>query len=166
MIATVNSGVYKLVLVLHLLAVIVGFGPAIMSIFWGLKARERRGPEGAAIAQATFEVVGTYAEWAIYAVVILGIILVTLSGDVFKFSQAWVSLSFLLYIVYLGLYHGMQRPNLRRINELMATAGGVGVAGSAGTELEERGQRAALIGGVLDVLVVIVVFLMVYKPGL
>jgi hypothetical protein len=60
----------------------------------------------------------------------------------------------------------MQRPNLRRINELMASAGGPGVAGAAGTELEERGLRAAFIGGVLDVLIVIVIFLMVYKPGL
>ena len=33
------------------------------------------------------------------------------------------------------------------------------------TELEERGQRVGLTGSVLNVLVVLILFLMIWKPG-
>jgi type II secretory pathway component PulM len=32
-------------------------------------------------------------------------------------------------------------------------------------ELEQRGKKAALVGGILNLIVVVVVFLMVWKPG-
>lgn len=173
-----NSGVYKLLLVLHLLAVIVGFGPTVLAGVFGAKAKARRGPQGQAIAEATFEVVKDWAEKFIYAVPVLGILLVLASDDAWQFSDAWISFSFLLYFVGLGVVHGAHLPNLRRMNSLMAElsagappAGGPPPGAMAGgpppqvAELEERGKRAAAIGGFLNVLLVIIVVLMVWKPG-
>ncbi len=175
------TGLYKTLLVLHLLAVIVGFGPAMMAGLWGAEAKKRRGREGLAIAEATTKVVGTYAEWAIYAVPVFGILLVLASEDAWKFSQAWISLSFLIYFAALGVVHAVHMPNLRRMNELMAelVAGpppGAGGAGGAGggpggpppqvAEIEARGKKAGMVGGLLSLMAVAVVVLMVFKPGI
>ncbi len=171
-----DSGIYKFLFVLHLLTVIVGFGPLMMAGVFGAKAKARGGTEGLAVSETTFEV-AQIAQWAVYATPILGILLVLTSDDVWKFSQTWISLSFLLYFVALGVSHAIHQKNLRRMNELMAelAAGSAAPAGSGGgrsggpppqvAELEERGKRAAMIGGILNVLTVIIVALMVYKPG-
>jgi uncharacterized membrane protein len=172
-----DSGVYKVVLVLHLMAVIVGFGGLAVNGFYGAHAAARRGREGAAVGAAVDKGY-RLAEWPIYAVPVLGIVLVLMSDDAFSFSQAWISLSFVLYIVVIGLLHGIHLPTVRRINALLAElAGGAGAGGvaAAGTgeggappqvaELDRLGAKAGLVGGIMNLLAVVVVFLMVFKPG-
>jgi hypothetical protein len=97
------------------------------------------------------------------------------SDDVWKFSQAWISLAFLLYIVALGIVHGVHYPNLRRMNALMAelSVGGGAPAGGGATggrppqlaELEDRGKRVAAVGGLLHLDLAIILILMIWKPG-
>jgi uncharacterized membrane protein len=167
-----NSGIYKFVLVLHLMSAIIGFGSVFLFGVFGVKAKARGGREGLAITETTVDVAKNWSEWFIYAVPVLGILLVLLSDDLYKFSQSWISLSFLLYIVAVGISHAVHFPNLRRMNELMAqlTAGGPPAGGQGGpppqvVELEARGKRAGAVGAVLNLLVVVIVFLMVWKPG-
>ena len=155
-----NSGIYKLLFVLHILAVVVGFGPWMVAAAFGAKARARGGREGLAVAETTYDVIRTYSEWAVYAVPILGILLLLVSDDRWKFSQTWVSLSFLLYIVILGVAHGMYFKNLRRVNELLGAGGP-----SQAAELEQRTSQAAIANGIINLLVIVVIVLMVWKPG-
>lgn len=172
------SGVYNFLLVLHLLAVIVGFGPTVMAAAYGAKAKARQGREGLAIAESTYEVISTYSEWLIYSVPITGILLVMTSDDAWEFSDTWISLSFLLYIVSLGIVHAVHQPNIRRMNQLMGelvsagppSGGGAGSAARGGpppqlAEIEARGKRAGMVGGLLNLLLVTIVALMVFKPG-
>ena len=204
-----DSGVYKVVLVLHLLTAIAGFGGLAVNGFYGALAAKRRGREGAAIGAAVDS--GYKAsEWPIYAVPVLGIILVLLSEDIFGFGQLWITLSLLLYIVAIGLMHAVHLPTVRRINALLAelaagaagggvggggvggggiggggaaggggvggggAAGGGGVGGGGGetaappqvAELDKLGAKAGVVGGVLNLVTVVIVFLMVFKPGL
>ena len=168
-----NSGAYKFFVVLHLLSVIIGFGSVFLLGVFGAKAKARGGREGLAVGEVTYDVAKQWSEWFIYAVPVTGIIVVLLSDDVWKFSQAWISLSFLLYIAALGISHALHTPNIRRMNELVAelTAAGPPPGGGSGgpppqvAELEARGKRAGATGAVLNLIVVIVVFLMVWKPG-
>ncbi len=169
-----GSGAYKLVLVLHLVTAIIGFGGTTIAGVYGAKAVRRRGREGQAIAETTYDVTQNFASWFVYAVPVLGIILIFLSEDVWKFSQTWISLSFLLYIVALGILHAAHLPNIRKMNAIVAelAAGGASSPGAAGggpppqvAELERRGQMAGVLGGVLNLLWVVIVFLMVWKPG-
>lgn len=169
----IDSGAYQFVLVLHLVAVVIGFGTTFSAGFYGMEAKARKGREGAAIAEASLSVTTKVGEWAIYAVPILGIALVMMSDDAWKFSQVWISLSFLVYIAAIGLVHGMHLPNVRKMNQLMAelAAGEGGGASSGGpppqvAELEARGKRAAMAGGLLNAMWVLAVVLMVAKPGL
>lgn len=172
-----DSGMYKVVLVLHLMAAIVGFGGMAVNGFYGAMAAARRNRDGAAIGEAVDKGY-SFAEWPVYAVPILGILLVLMSEDeIFQFSQTWISLSLLLYIVAVGLLHGVQRPTVRRINallkELAAGTGGTGGAGEGGgggaptqvAELDKLGTKAGMIGGVMNLITVVIVVLMVFKPG-
>ena len=159
---------YKIVLVLHILAVMVGFGGLFLNAAYGLQARARQGPGGLAIAEALYNVSRKWTEWFIYAVPILGIALVMMSEDTIKFSDLWVSASLGVYIVALGVLHALQFPNIKKMNLLMAELAGSGGRASGSTdlvaELERRGKRSAFVGGLFNVLVVVAVCLMVFQP--
>jgi uncharacterized membrane protein len=156
----VDTDLYKLVLVLHILAVIVGFGGMFIAGFYGNEAMKRPGREGLAIGESAVAVTGRIPTVAVCAVPILGILLVLLSDDVWKFSEAWVSLSFLLYIVLMGLATGVQVPALRKLLALRS-----GADGAMPFEAQALGKKVATVSAVVNVLWVIVLFLMVFKPG-
>lgn len=192
-----NTGIYKFVLVLHILVAIIGFGTVFLNGLYGRQASSRRGPEGLAVFQATLQV-GKVAEYFIYAVFVTGFLLVPLSDEAIEFGDTWVSLSMGLYIVALAFSHLLHQPNLRRMEVLMTELAAMGPppgaggpppgsgAGGAGTgersadgpptgggpggpppqvtELAERGQRAGLYGATLNVLMIVVLFLMIWKP--
>jgi hypothetical protein len=159
---------YKIVLVLHLLAAMVGFGGIFLNVAYGLQARARQGREGTAIAEALYNVSRKWTEYFIYAVPILGIALVMMSKDTIKFSDLWVSASLAVYIVALGVLHALQFPNIKKMNLLMAELADSGARASGSTdlvaELERRGKRSAFVGGLFNLLVVAAVCLMVFKP--
>ncbi|MDP9442214.1 MAG: DUF2269 family protein [Actinomycetota bacterium] len=166
----VNSTLYNLVLVLHLVAVVVGFGTVFLNGAYGAQAKRRPGPGGLAIGEATYAVTKT-AEYAIYAVPVFGILLVVLSDDAWEFSQLWISLSFLLYFIGIGLFRGMLTPAARRLNALAGELVGAAPAGGGGrppqvTEMEALEKRLAVGGTILNLIVVAVIALMVFKPGL
>jgi len=164
---------YDTVLVLHILAVIVGFGTHALNGLRGADAKKRPGPGGLAIGESNFRV-GNVAEKFVYAVPVLGIGLVFMSDDNWTFGQTWVWLSTLLYIVGIGLSHAIMIPSEKRMNVLAAelVAAGPPPAGAAAggpppqvVEMEGLEKKLAAVGTVLNLLVVIVVVLMVFKPG-
>jgi len=79
----------------------------------------------------------------------------------------WIWLSMTLYVIGLGLSHGVLRPRARRLNALMAEVGAGSAAPSAeqAAQLEAIGKRLALTEAALDVLLVVILVLMVFKPG-
>jgi uncharacterized membrane protein len=160
LLATIAGTPYKIVLVLHILAAILGFGSVMLNGVYASEVRRRPGPEGAAIADANYKVSFGVAMYIIYAIPILGIALVTMSEKAWKFSQSWVWLALVLYVVLIGLVHGVHRPNVRRLDALMRESR----AGDA-AEIERRGRLAETMGMVLSLLVVASLVLMVFKPG-
>jgi hypothetical protein len=157
--ATISSSAYKIVLVLHILAAIVGFGSVMLNGVYGSEVRKRGGAEGAAIADANYKVSFGVAMWFIYAVPILGLALVGMSDKAWKFSQSWVWLALVLWFVLVGLVHGIHRPNVRQLDELVRS-GSTDVA-----EMERRARLAATMGAILSLIVVVTLVLMVFKPG-
>ena len=114
--AGTNSGIYKFLLVLHILCAIIGFGSVYLNALYGQQIRKRRGAEGIAIYEANFFVTGI-GQYFIYAVFVLGILLVVSSDDAWKFSQTWVWLAMTLYVIALGVSHGILLPAVRRMSE-------------------------------------------------
>ncbi len=173
-IADINSGTYKLVLVLHILAAMVGFGGVFLNSLYGQQAKARTGREGLAIAQANY-LVSNVAEFFIYAVFVFGVLLVLLSDDAWTFGQFWI-------LGVDGAVHhrprlgarcaAPERPAHEPVDggarrDGLTTDGRVArrTAAPGDPELEERGQRVGLAGTALNVLVVLILFLMVWKPG-
>lgn len=158
----VTTNLYDFVLVLHIMAAIIGFGGTFVAAFYGMEAGKRSGREGSIIAATTVDVTNKVPAMAIYAVPVLGILLILLSDDVWKFSQIWISLSFALYIAALGIVHAVHLPNLRKMVEIRARIDEGGPnSGLAATE-----RKAATVGGILNLIWIAVLFLMVFKPGL
>jgi uncharacterized membrane protein len=165
-----NSGIYKFLLVLHLIAVVVGFGSVMLNGVYAARAKREGGREGVAIAEANTFVSDKVAELFIYAVPILGILLIVTSDEVWKFDQKWISFSFLLYIIGIALSHAVLRPTVKKLNALTAQLAAAGPMPSAGgpppevAEVEALGKRAGAVGAVLNVIIVVVIALMVWKP--
>ena len=78
-----HSGVYRTVLVLHILCAIVGFGAVMLNAIYGAESKKRPGPEGIAVFDANYRV-SRIGEYFIYAVFVLGFALVLLSDVVLE----------------------------------------------------------------------------------
>lgn len=179
----VDSGAYDAVVVLHVMCVIIGFGGVFLNGIYGAESKRRGGREGLAVFEAT-ERVGKIAEGFILAVPVFGIALILMSHHQWSFSQAWVSASLAIYAVALTLSFGFHLPNLRRMGALMhelvvmsepvpvAVGGGSMAAGepaggppAQAIELQRRGQLAGMYGATLNLAIISVVILMIWKPG-
>lgn len=156
-VASVGSFGYNLLLVLHIGAAIIGFGGVALSGVYNRKAMQA-GSAAANISSVNFEV-NKLAEYAIYLVPILGIGLIGASGGVYTFSQAWVSASFALYIIALGVAHGVLIPGHRKLNTALAAGG------PSSPEVASLNRRVAVSGGIANLLWVVILVLMVWKPG-
>jgi uncharacterized membrane protein len=169
----VNGGLYKLLMVAHIMAAIIGFGALYLNGIYGAESKKRKGPDGLAVLQANHRV-SSVGEWFVYAVPVFGALLVVTSDKVFKFSQTWIWLALALYVVGIGVSHGVMFPTVKRMeatmNELIAM--GPPPAGAAGSGpppqvavMEALGKRLAMGGAFLNVLLVVLVAIMVWKPG-
>ncbi|MFM7616789.1 MAG: hypothetical protein ACKO72_04925 [Actinomycetes bacterium] len=167
-----ESTLYQVVLILHILVAIVGIGTVMLNGLYGAESKKRPGPGGLAIAQANYRV-SMVAENFIYAILVLGIILVWLSDGQWAFSQTWVWLSIVAFVVSLGVSHGVLLPRVRQMNALVEelAAGGPPPAGApAGPPpqvamMEALGKQVGAASGVLHLMTVVLLYLMVFKPG-
>jgi uncharacterized membrane protein len=171
--ATVGSGVYKAFLFLHILAAIVGFGGVMLNGAYAVQARKKPGREGLAIFQANEFVTLRIAIYSIYAVFVFGLITAIIGKPAVKFSQAWLSTAMLLYIIGIAISHAVMIPSSKKMEKLLVKMAAGPAPGTAGggpppeaAEAEALGKRLALFGGILNLLVIVVLFLMVVKPGL
>jgi uncharacterized membrane protein len=160
----VDGNFYKILLFLHVATVIGGFG----TVGWNaLRAgRARRGGADPTDADAD---VTRVAEFVIYAVLILGVLVVATSRSAWKFSQGWLSASLALYIVAIAVLHGFIRRNQKEYRRVAAGLSSA-PAGTAGRppeveRLDRLQQRVAIGWGVFDVIVLVVLWLMLFTPG-
>jgi uncharacterized membrane protein len=147
---------YKILLLLHILSVIVAFAPAFVWPIVSVKLKKEGKPVGPAIgdlaANNTYKIHGP----ALVLVGIFGFALVGMSkpagGDVaaWKFSQPWVSVAMLCWFLMLGLVFGVMGPAEKKAH-----------AGDEGAE-----KIISAVGGVLHLLLVVVLAMMIFKPGL
>lgn len=147
--ARFNSGVYQLLLILHILSVVVAFAPAVVNPLTG--NRLLREDEGAARRFSAASSVNnrTVHLPALAAVGILGFALVGVANPAFKFSDPWVGISAVLWLAIAGIIGAVVVPGERGM-----------AAGEAGAEAKVRAG-----GGIVAVLFLVVLTLMVVKPG-
>jgi uncharacterized membrane protein len=148
--AEVGSGLYELLLFLHILAVVVAFSPAVVHALTGPKIMKDDETAGRAFSKAAAANSRIVYLPALLAVGILGFALVGVSDPAFKFTQAWVYSSALLWLAIGGIVSAVIIPGEKQV--------------AAGDRAAE--SRVAAGGGIATLLFLIVLFLMVVKPGI
>ena len=160
---------YRILVMLHLLCVIGGFGAVAYNALYVSLAQRRPGASGSSAVLEVNTLVSGLAELLIYAALVFGVGAVTASQSQVKFSDAWVSAAFAVYLVDIGILHGWIRRHQRRytaiVRHVEESHPAPGTRPSELTELEGLEKRVALGWGVFNVLVVGAVYLMVFKPG-
>jgi uncharacterized membrane protein len=158
---------FHILVMLHLLSVIGGFGGlAFNALYMSLAQRRPQGGTGA-IMEVNGLVSGL-AEILMYAALLFGIGAVASSHSTVKFSQAWVSAALAVYLVAVGVLHGWIKRNQREyVTMVKKLESGAEPSTQqqdlAGLQLLEK--RVGFGWGVFNVLVIGAVYLMVFKPG-
>ena len=147
---------YDLILALHIIAVVVAFGP-VFSYPVGLRAARATGPDALAAFHRGQVVVVRYATLAMVVVLAAGIYLAL---DRWSLGDPWISATFLILLLLFGLYGAFLAPTERRAAEL---AGGGGETPSA--EYHAAAKRLSSVMTVASVLVAVAIVLMTVKPG-
>lgn len=161
---------YRILFLLHLVLVVVGFGTSFAYPALAARARKLPPAEGHAIGHAMLEISKPLTTYPIWAAGAVGIILVGVSEQ-WKFSQAWVSISFVLFFGAVIFAWFVHMPNLKKMDglqeELLAMEGPPPAGGPPPqvTELQARGKRAGMYGGLLHLVFLLLVIDMIWKPG-
>jgi uncharacterized membrane protein len=150
MIAAYDGTGYKVVLFLHIVTALVAFAPAFVHPLLSSQTK-------ALDADSRGKVLGMIAGNGrrIYAPALIltglfGFAMQGMSDGVIEFSQTWFWLAVVVWIGMNGVLHGMLLPAER------AVAGGDGAAS----------KKVDTAGIVLTLLLLVMVYLMVFKPGL
>ena len=159
----VTSVLYRIVELLHILAAIVGFGGLIAHGAYNAKAYKGTAADAVAILRSTAGVTNI-AMNAIYAVFALGIALIALSDGFHSFGDPWVSASFVVWFAIVGVSHGMVRPAIGSLTEAASGAASDTVL-SEDAGAVAAAKKLATGEGVVQVLLAVALFLMVFRPG-
>jgi hypothetical protein len=147
---------FNIMLALHLLFAIFAIGPLVHAATTA--ARGVRNADAAATAYSA-RMARIYA-YASILVVIFGFALMSSTSpfthqDVAKFSETWIWLSLLLWLISVATVLVAVVPGLNRATKQIR----------AGEPARELTGRIAAGGGVAGILLAVIVFLMVYQPG-
>ena len=151
-------------LFLHVMGAIIAFGPAF-SAFPIIGSMAGKEPQHANFAARLNERISKtrVIPLAIFQG-ITGLVLIYLTG-LNPFSQLWLGLGIVLYVIALTYALVVQGPAARRIVELTSSPPPPGASGPP-PELMAAVKRAQQGGMILGILIVAIVILMVTKPTL
>jgi uncharacterized membrane protein len=143
--------IYKVLFLLHILAALVAFAPAFVWPIARAQARKRGAVVPADLtAQAAVNEAVIHGP-AVIATGVFGILMVVMAeGDFYEFSQAWISIAFVVWFAMLGVVYGLLVPSGRKA-----------AAGDTGAE-----AKLPMYTGFLHILLLIMLVVMIWKPGL
>lgn len=154
LLAAVRDDAYNVVLVLHIVTVIVAFAPAAVNPLSEARIRREEGEEG--VARHYRYAVRNSRQVHFPALVLAGVFGGALIGMsktndqlVWEFEQTWIWLGILVWVALCGVVSAVIVPAEKRL-----AAGDPSAAG-----------RLSAAGGIATLLVVLQLYLMVFKPG-
>jgi uncharacterized membrane protein len=154
---------YKIVLFLHILAVVLAFGPTFGYAFFFSVAP--RYPQATPAILAGVQKVDKYlVNPGMIVLLLAGIGLLTASDGVWDTSDVFVGVGFLAIFVLFGLQHGFFQPQTRKAKELAERD--LKAGDTLSPEFEAVSQRLGQVGGIAGLIVVVAIFFMTYKPFL
>jgi len=161
MLATIVDPGYKIALFLHILTVVLAFGPTFGYAFFFSVVPQY--PRATPAIMAGIQKVDKYLVNPGMIVLLLAGIYLLADGP-WETSDAFVSVGFLAIIVLFGLQHAFFQPKVREAKELAERDLKTGETLS--DEFEALGDRIGKVGTLAGVIVVVAIFFMAYKPFL
>ena len=163
------SGVgFETFVLLHIICAVGGFG-ALVYRGWVLDLARKRGPAAAAGVLAVYGQVSQIGEVLIYGLVVFGIAAIGVSGDHDLFNKPWVVAALAVFVVMLGVLHGLVRPAERRYRDAMlelaeAPAMAPPQRPPQMAEMDQLYRRIGIGMGAFNVLLLGALYLMVFQP--
>jgi uncharacterized membrane protein len=152
---------YKLALFLHILAVVLAFGPTFgYALFFSVAPQYPRATPAILVGVQKCD---RYLVNPGMVVLLLAGIYLLVDGD-WDAGTAFISVGFLAIIVLFGLQHAFFQPQTRKAKELAERDLKSGDTLSA--EFEAVSERVGKVGGLAGLIVVVAIFFMSYKPFL
>ncbi len=160
-----TSDIYNVALTAHILFAIAGFGAVLLNGVYLTKARRLLGPQGRAISEVNYSV-AAIAEWLILLVPVSGFALVWASDGSWDLSTTWLSVSSALFVVAFVISRAVLMPGHRRINQLLGNLE-TGSADETATlaDIDRHLRNNGIAGATLNLLLVAILALMIWKPG-
>jgi uncharacterized membrane protein len=159
--ASIVSPGYKIALFLHILAVVLAFGPTFgYAFFFSVTPQFPRATP--AILVGVQKVDRYLVNPGMIVLLLAGLYL--LSDGPWEASDVFISVGFLAIIVLFGLQHGFFQPQVRKARALAEHD--LESGDELGPEFMAVSQRLSQVGSVAGLIVVVTVFFMAYKPFL
>jgi hypothetical protein len=161
MLATIVDPGYKIALFLHILAVVLAFGPTFgYALFFSVAPQY---PRATPAILAGVQKCDRYLVNPGMIVLFAAAIYLLIDGP-WETSDVFISVGFLAIIVLFGLQHAFFQPQTRRAKELAERDL------KSGDQLSEEfmavSGRIGKVGTLAGVIVIVTVFFMTYKPFL
>lgn len=161
--ASIVSADYKIALFLHILAVVVAFGPTFGYGF--LFSVVPQYPRAVVAILAGIQRIDRYLITpGMIVVLFAGIYMIAASDDAWDGSEAFITIGFVAIIALFALEHAFFMPQTRKAKELAESDLEKGDALSP--EFEALSQRIGQVGGIASLIVIVTIFFMTYKPFL
>ena len=153
----------QILLVLHILAAVVFVGNIITAAFWKVRADRSGNLETIAItARSLLQADYVFTAPGIVVLLVTGIGMVGMSSSWARFQEPWLGISFGLLIITAIIWLAVLLPLQRSIVRLAQEGAD---AGTLGPEYHKASRIWSMFGGIATLLPILILFLMVYKPG-
>lgn len=161
--ASIVSADYKIALFLHILAVVVAFGPTFAYGF--LFSVVPQYPRAVPAILAGIQRIDRYLITPGMIVVLLaGIYLIVASDDAWESSEAFITIGYIAIFALFALEHAFFVPQTRKAKELADRD--LEKGDTLSPEFEALSQRIGQVGGIASLIVIVTIFFMTYKPFL
>jgi hypothetical protein len=159
--ASIVSADYKIALFLHILAVVLAFGPTFGYgiLFSVLPDHPRATP---ALLSGIQRIDRYLVTPGMVVVLLAGVYLMIASDDAWDGSEAFITVGFIAIVALFGLQHGFFRPQTAKAKALAERD--LKAGDTLSEEFEAVSQRLGTVGPIAGLIVVVTIFFMSYKP--
>jgi hypothetical protein len=152
---------YKIALFLHVLAVVLAFGPTFgYALFFSVAPQYPRATP--AILAGVQKCDRYLVNPGMVVLLLAGIGLLSASDGAWDASDAFVTVGFIAIIALFGLQHGFFQPQTRKAKALAERD--LQAGDTLSPEFEAVSQRIGQVGALAGIVVVVTIFFMAYKP--
>jgi uncharacterized membrane protein len=159
--ASIVSVDYKLALFLHIVAVVLAFGPTFgYAFFFSVVPKYPR--SAPAILEGIQKADRYLVNPGMIVLLLAGIYLLISSDSAWSGSDAFITVGFIAIIVLFGLQHAFFQPKVRELKEIAEHD--LERGDELSPEFEAIGDQVGKVGTLAGLIVVVTIFFMAYKP--